>query len=66
MDAMQGLAHQTAMGFSDGLRCAQPGAPRRPGGDVERVGVRVARALRRAADQLDPDPALGPACPCAG
>lgn len=64
MDAMHVLAHQTTMGLSDNLRSALPGAPQRPGGDVERVRARLARALRRAADQLDPAPR--PACPWAG
>ncbi|MFI6295407.1 hypothetical protein ACIBEJ_27705 [Nonomuraea sp. NPDC050790] len=57
MDAMQVLAHQTAMGYEDSLRTALPGAPRRPGRDVERVRVRLARTLRRTADHLDPAPA---------
>ncbi|MFI6497385.1 hypothetical protein [Nonomuraea typhae] len=56
MDAMHVLAHQTAMGYSDSLRSALPGAPRQPGGDTERVRARLARALRRAADHLDPAP----------
>ncbi|MFD9941846.1 hypothetical protein ACFWYW_06950 [Nonomuraea sp. NPDC059023] len=57
MDAMQVLAHQTAMGYEDGLRTALPDAPRQPGRDVERVRARLARTLRRTADHLDPAPA---------
>ncbi|MEU4547499.1 hypothetical protein [Nonomuraea dietziae] len=55
MDAMQVLAHQTAMGYEDGLHSALPGAPRRP--DHSKTGqtrMRLARALRQAADHLDP------------
>ncbi|GAA3469184.1 hypothetical protein [Nonomuraea roseola] len=55
MDAMQVLAHRTAMGYEDGLRSALPGAPRRPDHPkAAQTRVRLARALRQAADRLDP------------
>ncbi|GAA2688859.1 MULTISPECIES: hypothetical protein [Nonomuraea] len=55
MDAMQVLAHQTAMGYEDGLHSALPGAPRRPDRPkTTQSRVRLARALRQAADRLDP------------
>ncbi|MFI6320085.1 hypothetical protein ACIBG8_21290 [Nonomuraea sp. NPDC050556] len=53
MDAMQVLAHQTAMGFTDYPRSALPGAPKRP---RRRIRTRVARTLRHTADRLDPIP----------
>ncbi|MEU1385286.1 MULTISPECIES: hypothetical protein [unclassified Nonomuraea] len=54
MDAMQVLAHRTAMGLRGSLDAALPGAPRRR--DPERVAVRarLAHSLRRTADRLDP------------
>ncbi|WP_084957827.1 hypothetical protein [Thermoactinospora rubra] len=62
MDAMQVLAHQTAMGHSRHLRSALPGAPTVPGEASKgraHVRVRLARTLRRTADRLDPQPGLG-------
>ncbi|MGI5287637.1 hypothetical protein ACQEVF_30460 [Nonomuraea polychroma] len=54
MDAMQVLAHQTAMGYRESLGEALPGAPRRPSRDRGRVRVRLAHSLRWTADRLDP------------
>ncbi|MFG6197152.1 hypothetical protein [Nonomuraea sp. JJY05] len=54
MDAMQVLAHQTAMGYQESLGEALPGAPRRPHRTRTRVRVRVAHSLRWTADRLDP------------
>lgn len=54
MDAMQVLAHQTAMGYRDSLGEALPGAPRRPHHARARVRVRLADSLRWTADRLDP------------
>ncbi|WP_433433217.1 hypothetical protein [Nonomuraea sp. CA-141351] len=54
MDAMQVLAHQTAMGYRDSLGEALPGAPRRPHHPRAKVRVRVAHSLRWTADRLDP------------
>ncbi|GAA3667012.1 hypothetical protein GCM10022224_033880 [Nonomuraea antimicrobica] len=66
MDAMQVLAHMTAMGHRGSLEEALPGAPRRPDraeGSARAVGrarVRLAYSLRWTADRLDP------ACRAAG
>ncbi|UBU11682.1 hypothetical protein [Nonomuraea gerenzanensis] len=54
MDAMQVLAHQTAMGHRGSLGEALPGAPRRPERPAARVRVRLAYSLRWTADRLDP------------
>ncbi|MGR6915274.1 hypothetical protein ACU635_13600 [[Actinomadura] parvosata] len=54
MDAMQVLAHQTAMGYEGSLGAALPGAPRRPERPRATVRVRLAYSLRWTADRLDP------------
>ncbi|MEV0232602.1 hypothetical protein [Nonomuraea sp. NPDC050786] len=54
MDAMQVLAHQTAMGYRGSLGDALPEAPRRPHRPRAKVRVRVAHSLRWTADRLDP------------
>ncbi|MFC4122679.1 hypothetical protein [Nonomuraea zeae] len=54
MDAMQVLAHQTAMGYRGSLDEALPGAPRRPHRERGVVRVRLAHSLRWTADRLDP------------
>ncbi|MEV0615240.1 hypothetical protein AB0I81_18095 [Nonomuraea sp. NPDC050404] len=57
MDAMQVLAHQTAMGYRGSLEEALPGAPRRAyeaGRPAGRVRHRLAHSLRWTADRLDP------------
>ncbi|SDM68611.1 hypothetical protein [Nonomuraea jiangxiensis] len=54
MEAMQVLAHQTAMGHSASLGEALPGAPRRPHRERRTVRVRLAYSLRWTADRLDP------------
>ncbi|NUW36557.1 hypothetical protein HTZ77_34895 [Nonomuraea sp. SMC257] len=54
MDAMQVLAHQTAMGYRDSLREALPEAPVKASRDGARVRRRLAVALRSTADRLDP------------
>jgi hypothetical protein len=53
MDAMQVLAHRTAMGYRESLKEALPGAPRRPY-EAGRVRHRLAHSLRWTADRLDP------------
>lgn len=57
MDAMQVLAHQSALGHTDTLTEALPGAPVKHSRDRRRVRVRLAHTLRVTADRLDP------ACP---
>jgi hypothetical protein len=54
MDAMQVLAHQTAMGHRESLGAALPHAPRRPDREKARVRIRLAHSLRWTADRLDP------------
>ncbi|KAB8193443.1 hypothetical protein FH608_019570 [Nonomuraea phyllanthi] len=58
MEAMQVLAHQTAMGYRASLSEALPDAPRLPHRPRARVGgrvrVRLAHSLRWTADRLDP------------
>ncbi|MFC4008153.1 hypothetical protein ACFOY2_13045 [Nonomuraea purpurea] len=54
MDAMQVLAHQTAMGHRGSVEEALPGAPRRPHRPRATVRLRLARSLRWTADRLDP------------
>ncbi|MEU7856470.1 hypothetical protein [Nonomuraea sp. NPDC049141] len=54
MDAMQVLAHQTAMGHGHRLAEALPGAPIKRSPDKAGVRVRLAHTLRRTADRLDP------------
>ncbi|MEV4170008.1 MULTISPECIES: hypothetical protein [unclassified Nonomuraea] len=54
MDALQVLAHQTAMGYRESLEEALPGAPRRAHRPAARVRVRLAHSLRWTADRLDP------------
>jgi hypothetical protein len=54
MDAMQVLAHQTAMGYRESPAEALPGAPRRPRRERGAVRVRLAYSLRWTADRLDP------------
>ncbi|WP_214323135.1 hypothetical protein [Nonomuraea sediminis] len=55
MDAMQVLAHETAMGYQGSLHEALPEAPVKP--DKPPAKIRLARTLRRTADRLDPVPA---------
>ncbi|MFI6598210.1 hypothetical protein ACIBHX_18290 [Nonomuraea sp. NPDC050536] len=52
MDAMQVLAHETAMGFQGSLHEALPDAPVKPYRAPTKI--RLARTLRRTADRLDP------------
>ncbi|GAA2213406.1 hypothetical protein GCM10009850_088680 [Nonomuraea monospora] len=54
MDAMQVLAHQSAMGHRGSLGAALPGAPRQPERAAAKVRVRLAYSLRWTADRLDP------------
>ncbi|MCK2212498.1 hypothetical protein MF672_001590 [Actinomadura sp. ATCC 31491] len=57
MDAMQVLAHESAMGHRGSLGAALPDAPRRPhrpGRARAGVRVRLAHSLRWTADRLDP------------
>ncbi|GAA3175906.1 hypothetical protein [Nonomuraea roseoviolacea] len=54
MDAMQVLAHQTAMGYRDSLHEALPDAPVRASRSRAQVRRRLAGALRSTADRLDP------------
>ncbi|NUP67444.1 MAG: hypothetical protein HOV96_09860 [Nonomuraea sp.] len=54
MDAMQVLAHRTAMGFQESLHAALPGAPRKPSPERAAVRARLAHSLRWTADRLDP------------
>ncbi|MEW9555816.1 hypothetical protein [Nonomuraea sp. NPDC050783] len=55
MDAMQVLAHETAMGLGGPLGEALPGAPRRPHRERRpKVRARLAHSLRWTADRLDP------------
>ncbi|WP_049568245.1 hypothetical protein [Nonomuraea sp. SBT364] len=57
MDAMQVLAHRTAMGHASTLHEALPDAPVKSFTERRRVRVRLAYTLRVTADRLDP------ACP---
>ncbi|MEV1243807.1 hypothetical protein ACIBO2_13100 [Nonomuraea sp. NPDC050022] len=54
MDAMQVLAHQTAMGHGHTLEEALPGAPVKRSPDRAGVRLRLAHTLRWTADRLDP------------
>ncbi|GGO65722.1 hypothetical protein [Nonomuraea cavernae] len=54
MEAMQVLAHQTAMGHRETVHEALPGAPVRPSRERTRVRMRLACTLRWTADRLDP------------
>jgi hypothetical protein len=54
MDAMQVLAHQTAMGYRGSLHEALPAAPRRHSQERVAVRTRLAHSLRWTADRLDP------------
>lgn len=54
MEAMQVLAHQTAMGHRESLYQALPDAPVRPHRDRTPVRARLAHTLRWTADRLDP------------
>ncbi|MER6950754.1 hypothetical protein ABT294_42740 [Nonomuraea sp. NPDC000554] len=60
MEAMQVLAHQTAMGYTNTLHEALPGAPVVPSRERTRVRARLAYRLRWTADRLDPVPSCGP------
>jgi hypothetical protein len=54
MEAMQVLAHQTAMGHRHTLEEALPGAPVKPSPGRANVRGRLAHTLRWTADRLDP------------